>query len=158
MKTIRFKYLQEISQTELDLQLYEDLTSTREEADLLQEDHLREYDHPKNGWHGEATPILISDLKRIVASIEATSATHVEIFNHCDHHGYYFYPVQIDVLDPKEEQAVQLKRIEEREREIDVRLAQLKEVQAACERLRSELDLERGQLSSIHPDKNHKPS
>ena len=51
-----------------------------------------------------------------------------------------------------------LRQIEEREREIDVRLAQLKEVQAACERLRSELDLERGQLSSIHPDKNHTPS
>lgn len=147
MKTIRFKYLQEISETELDLKIYDDLTSTREEADLLQEDHTRVYDHPKIGWHREASPILISDLKQIVASIEATSATHVEIFNHEDHHGYYFYLVRIEVLDPADERAMQLKKIEEREREIDARLAQLKEEQAACERIRSALDLERGLLS-----------
>jgi len=147
MKTIRFKYLREIQATELDLQIYNDLTSTEEEADQLQEDHLREYDHPKNGWYCEASPIKIDTLKRIVEAVEATSATHVEIFNHCDHHGYYFYPVRIEVLDPKEERAIQLKKIEERERKIDARLAQLKEEQAACEQILSALDLERGLLS-----------
>ena len=140
MSTIRFKYLPEIQVTELDLQIYDDLTSTEKEADQLQDDHLREYDYPKNGWHREASPVKIDTLKKIVEAVEATCATHVEIFNHEDHHGYYFYPVRIEVLDPKEERAIELKRIKEREREIEARLVQLKREQEACERILADLN------------------
>jgi uncharacterized protein YlaN (UPF0358 family) len=146
MQTIRFKYLKEISRTELDLQLYGDLTPNPEAAELLQDDRQVER-VDEQSWSGEADALPIAELREIVDAIEDTQATHVEIFYHEDHHGYYFCPVRIEVLDGQEERRLQLRDIELRKQQMAVRLKQLKEEEAAAKRILADLEKRKSALN-----------
>lgn len=95
---LKLEYLKEIQTEELDFVIYDMIFGKEWEG--------RERDvvvgRDKSTWGGEAIPIPISMVRKVLDQLEKKGSNFVEIMHHTDHHSYVFNGMKITKATEKE--------------------------------------------------------
>ena len=98
------------NQSELDFVLYDDFGFSYDTHD-----QFNEIEKCK-GYYADATPIKIDDMIKILQSLKEKGATHVQLEDHCDHHGYDISSFEIRLSTQEEIDEYESKRKAEMEK------------------------------------------
>ena len=124
------KYLTELEESELDMSNLDKVFG----GDKWSEegyDTIRISRNEQFSYEGEAEPISIELLEKVIAKIKKTGATHMEIVNHGDHHGYVF--LGLEIRKSTAEEIESFKNKDKKKKELDLEYKnlekQMKEIQ-----------------------------
>jgi hypothetical protein len=107
------------NQSELDFVLYDEFGFSYNDIS----DRFVEIEKVK-GYYANSTPIKIDDMISILQSLKQKGSTHVQIEDHCDHHGYDISGFEIRLSTNEEIEDYESKRKIEREKNEKIKLLQ----------------------------------
>jgi len=131
----------QVDKTELDLIVVDELLGSNPDG----HDYDWVYDEESNiRYWREGAYISVEMLQGVIDDLKVFGTTHVQIYHHGDHFGYYFTGVKLEVMDDEEMQKRKKKQLEgsikHNEMALGLEERELKEKRKFIEKQKEELN------------------